>query len=114
MPFPLWSADRQGRRLSGPWLASPLPAPSSSFRAANSLSTCDVAVTLSSSFWMSSTGVLRSLSAPEASNSSMAPARACMLAILSWARCMAWPELPMESEIPETASPTLVWASAAV
>ena len=44
----------------------------------------------------------------------MAPARACMLAILSWARCMAAPELPMESEIPDTASPTLVEASAAV
>ena len=63
---------------------------------------------------MSSTGAERSLSAPDANNSSMAPALACMLAILSWARCMAWPEFPMESEIPDTASPTLVWASAAV
>ena len=68
----------------------PEPVPSSAFRAASSLSTCDVAVTLSSSFWMSSTGVLRSFSAPEANSSSMAPARACIPAILSWARCMAW------------------------
>jgi len=44
----------------------------------------------------------------------MAPARACMLAILSCARCMAAPELPREFEMPETASPTLVCASAAV
>ena len=44
----------------------------------------------------------------------MAPARACMLAILSWARCMVAPALLVESEIPDTASPTLVWASAAV
>ena len=52
--------------------------------------------------------------APEAMSSSSAPARACMPAILSWARCMAAPELPMESEIPETASLTFVVASAAV
>ena len=44
----------------------------------------------------------------------MAPARACMLAILSWARCMVAPASPMESEMPDTASPTLVCASAAV
>ena len=63
---------------------------------------------------MSSFGVVRSSSAPEANSSSMAPARACMPAILSWARCMVAPAEPMEVEIPETASPTLVWASAAV
>ncbi len=44
----------------------------------------------------------------------MAPARACMLAILSWARCMVAPALRVESEIPDTASPTFVCASAAV
>ena len=44
----------------------------------------------------------------------MAPARACMPAILSWARCMVAPALRVESEMPDTASPTLVWASAAV
>ena len=63
---------------------------------------------------MSSTGVLRSLSAPEASSSSMAPARACIEAILSWALCMVAADEPIESEMPEMASPTLVWASAAV
>ena len=63
---------------------------------------------------MSSTGWDRSSSAPDASSSSMAPARACMPAILSWARCMVAPALRVESEIPETASPTLVCASAAV
>ena len=63
---------------------------------------------------MSSTGCVKSSSAPDASSSSMAPARACMLWILSWARCMVAPADLVESEIPETASPTLVCASAAV
>ena len=44
----------------------------------------------------------------------MAPARACMLSILSWARCIDIPASPIDSEMPETASPILVWASAAV
>ena len=44
----------------------------------------------------------------------MAPARACIWAILSWARCIAAPASFIEVEIPATASPMWVWASAAV
>jgi hypothetical protein len=44
----------------------------------------------------------------------MAPARACMPSILSWARCMDMPASLIDSEIPDTASPIFVWASAAV
>ena len=44
----------------------------------------------------------------------MAPARACIWAILSWARCIASPASLIDSEMPETASPILVWACAAV
>ena len=44
----------------------------------------------------------------------MAPARACICAVLSWARCTAMPTSPISSEIPETASPILLCASAAV
>ena len=90
------------------------PVPNSAFNAASSLSTWFVDDTLSSSFWMSSTGVDRSSSAPDASSSSMAPARACIEAILSWARCMVAPASSDDVEIPDTASPTLVCASAAV
>ena len=44
----------------------------------------------------------------------MAPARACIESILSWARWTDMPASPIDSEMPETASPILVWASAAV
>ena len=43
-----------------------------------------------------------------------APARACIWAVLSWARCTAMPTSPISSEMPDTASPILVCASAAV
>ena len=42
------------------------------------------------------------------------PARACICATLSSALCMASPTSPISSEIPATASPILVCASAAV
>src|ERR671910_676414 len=59
----------------------------------------------------SSSGASR---APEAISSSRAPERACIWATLSSARCMARPTSPISSPIPEMASLTLVWASAAV
>ena len=43
-----------------------------------------------------------------------APARACIESILSWARCIDRPASLIDSEMPETASPILVSASAAV
>ena len=57
---------------------------------------------------------LRSSSAPEASSSSIAPARACSCAVLSSARWMAMPTSPISSEMPEKASPIRVCAWAAV
>ena len=69
----------------------------------------------SSSDWMSSRGVpVMSSSAPEAISSSIAPARACICAVLSCARCTAMPTSPISSEMPDTASPILLCASAAV
>ena len=53
-------------------------------------------------------------SAPEASSSSIAPARACICAVLSSARWIAWPTSPISVEMPEKASLILVCASAAV
>ena len=44
----------------------------------------------------------------------MAPARACICAVLSSARWMAIPTSPISSEMPEKASLIRVWASAAV
>ena len=55
-----------------------------------------------------------SSSAPDAISSSIAPARACICAVLSWARWTAMPTSPISSEMPETASPIRVCASAAV
>ena len=55
-----------------------------------------------------------SSSAPDASSSSIAPARACSCAVLSSARCIARPTSLISSLIPETASPIRVCASAAV
>ena len=55
-----------------------------------------------------------SLSAPDAISSSIAPARACICAVLSSARWTARPTSENSSEIPENASLILVCASAAV
>src|SRR6266508_2929428 len=52
--------------------------------------------------------------APEAISSSSAPARDCICATLSSARCMARPTSPISSPMPETASLMRVFASAAV
>src|SRR6266536_1138373 len=52
--------------------------------------------------------------APEAISSSSAPARDCICATLSSARCMAMPTSPISSPMPETASLMRVCASAAV
>ena len=82
--------------------------------AASSASTLEAMDAWSSWAWMSSVDPVRSGRAPEVISSSMAPARACISSILSWARCMDIPALPIESEIPVTASPTLACASAAV
>ncbi len=69
----------------------------------------------SSSAWMSSRGTPAASSrAPEASSSSIAPARACIWAVLSSARWIAMPMSPISSEMPENASLIRVCASAAV
>jgi hypothetical protein len=57
---------------------------------------------------------LASSRAPEAISSSIAPARACMLAVLSSARWMARPTSPISSPMPDIASLIRVCASAAV
>ena len=69
---------------------------------------------MSSSAWIGSDDPERSVSVPEARSSSTAPARACIWAILSWARCIAMPVSLIDSEMPETASPIFVCAWAAV
>src|SRR6201996_2758288 len=87
----------------------------SPFIRASSESTSLLAPILSSSAWMASWPPLTwSSRAPEASSSSMAPARACICAVLSSARWMARPTSPISSEIPEKASLIRVCASAAV
>ena len=91
-----------------------MPAPISALSAARSASTELADDTWSSWAWMSSTGLVRSVRAPEARSSSIAPARACIESILSCARCTDMPASPMDSEMPETASPIFVCASAAV
>ena len=68
-----------------------VPWPSCALRAASSLSTSLDEVTSSSSFWMSSPPPPTSSSTPDWSSSSSAPARACIVAILSWARSSAAP-----------------------
>src|SRR6266566_4673873 len=107
----------------GAWLL-PLAPPSSCLGAPDvisplsllsSLSTSLLADIMSSSLWMSSRlPPTASSSAPEAISSSMAPARACIWAVLSSARWIAMPTSPISSEMPENASLILVWASAAV
>src|SRR3984885_9769059 len=82
----------------------------------SSLSTSLFALSISSSDWMSSRRPppRPSSSAPEAINSSIAPARACIWAVLSSARWIAMPTSPISSEMPENASLIRVCASAAV
>src|SRR5579872_2880888 len=91
-----------------------VPPPSWPFSWASSRSTWLDWLVLSSSACRGSVLPERSVSAPEAMSSSMAPARACIWAILSCARCMAMPVSLMDSEIPATASPMFVCAWAAV
>src|ERR1700683_1347077 len=82
---------------------------------ASSRSTSLLALIMSSSLWMSSRlPPTASSSAPEAISSSIAPARACIWAVLSSARWIAMPTSPISSEMPENASFILVCASAAV
>ena len=82
----------------------------------SSRSTSLLADIMSSSLWMSSRRLppTASSSAPEAISSSIAPARACIWAVLSSARWIAMPTSPISSEMPVNASLILVWASAAV
>ena len=65
---------------------------------------------------MSSDGPVEvtSSSAPDAISSSMAPARACIWAVLSSARWIAIPTSPISSPMPDIASLMRVCASAAV
>src|ERR671930_891015 len=88
--------------------------PSSPLMRASSASTAGSAALRSSSACSRSLEADTSSRAPEAISSSMAPARACIWATLSSARCMAMPTSPISSPIPEMASLTLVCASAAV
>ena len=84
------------------------------FSAASSFSTWEEDASESSSRVMSSLKLpLGSSSAPEASSSSMAPARACIWAVLSSARWIARPTSPISSEMPVKASLMRVCASAA-
>src|SRR5581483_2379209 len=96
-------------------LGAGAPAPSSAFILASSASTDDPADRASSWAWMSPPGeAVTSSRAPEARSSSTAPARAWSVAVLSSARWMARPTSPISSEMPDTASPILAVASAAV
>ena len=63
---------------------------------------------------MSSLGPEKSSRAPEASSSSIAPARAFIVSVFSSARWIARPTSPISSEMPENASLIRVCASAAV
>ncbi len=86
------------------------------FSAASSASTSDCDDIAASSRAMSSPWPIAEASsrAPEAISSSIAPARACICAVLSSARCTAMPTSPISSEMPENASLIRVCASAAV
>ncbi len=96
------------------WSAAGPPA-SSCFIRCSSSSTSVPPESRSSSAWMSSLCMPDwSSSAPEASSSSIAPARAWSWAVLSSARWIAMPTSPISSEMPEKASPILVCAWAAV
>src|SRR5262249_12922762 len=120
-PSPAWGRSAGAGRAapSGagvpPSIACALPAPISPLRRSSSRSMFCPPRIESSSAWMSSRGVpVMSSSAPEAISSSIAPARACICAVLSCARCTAMPTSPISSEMPDTASPILLCASAAV
>src|SRR5262249_37046315 len=120
-PSPLWGCSAAAGRAapSGarvpPSIACALPALISPLRRSSSRSMFCPPRIESSSAWMSSRGVpVMSSSAPEAINSSIAPARACICAVLSCARCTAMPTSPISSEMPDTASPIRLCASAAV
>src|SRR4029453_11273262 len=95
-------------------LAVVLPPAISPLGGARAASTPAPANPGSSSAWSRSLDMEASSRAPEAISSSRAPERACIWATLSSARCMATPTSPISSPIPEMASLTLVWASAAV
>src|SRR5437879_3030403 len=106
------SAGAPGVAIS---LGAGAPAPSSAFILASSASTEEPADRASSWRWMSPPGsAVTSSRAPEARSSSTAPARAWRVAVLSSARWMAMPTSPISSEMPDTASPILAVASAAV
>src|SRR5215472_13445953 len=121
-PSPAWGCSAAAGRAAPscacvppPSIACALPAPISPLRRCSSSSMSCPPRIESSSAWMSSCGVPdMSLSAPEAISSSIAPARACICAVLSCARCTAMPTSPISSEMPDTASPILLCASAAV
>ena len=83
---------------------------------ASSASTSACELIASSSRVMSSPrlSAVASSRAPEAISSSIAPARACICAVLSSARWIAAPTSPISSPRPETASLIRVCASAAV
>src|SRR3984885_1424504 len=106
---PVWEPlEPPSSCLGAPALSSPLSRFSSD-------STSLFALSMSSSDWMSSRRPpMESSSAPEAINSSIAPARACIWAVLSSARWIAMPTSPISSEMPENASLIRVCASAAV
>src|SRR5918993_2700599 len=95
-------------------LAVVLAPGSSPLRRGRPAATAGSAKPRSSSAWSRSLDMEASSRAPEAISSSRAPERACIWATLSSARCMARPTSPISSPIPEMASLTLVWASAAV
>ena len=76
------------------------PVPTSALSAASSWSTLASVPTWSSSFWMSSVPPPTSSRTPDSSSSSRAPERACIVAILSWARCRVAPESLNDLEMP--------------
>src|SRR5690606_135861 len=105
-----------GWAVGVPWFSSvgAGPWPSSALSRSSSMSTPGPAPIRSSSAWMSSFGPEKSSRAPDASSSSIAPARAFIVSVFSSARWIARPTSPISSEMPENASLLLVWASAAV
>src|SRR5215217_5812521 len=109
-----WGAAVASSAGASSCLAVVLEPVSSPRSRASSASTAGSARPRSSSAWSRSLDMEASSRAPEAISSSRAPERACIWATLSSARCMARPTSPISSPIPEMASLTLVWASAAV
>src|SRR5215211_2079677 len=109
-----WGAAVASSAGASSCLAVVLEPVSSPRSRASSASTAGSARPRSSSAWSRSLDMEASSRAPEAISSSRAPERACIWATLSSARCMARPTSPISSPIPEMASLTRVWASAAV